>query len=368
MKRLLYVLKNYSLLGLLILPLSFAHAAKFHVVKKDGTSFSVSKRGKTKNLRAGEYVYFGDEVLVEESSSLSLLGPNDFFVHLNGGSHLQFDFEGFKLLKGSVWLQQRNKRNGEQYLETSNSLVKFYQGDVIVEYSDVKEKTNVFVLNGSALVSNLFDKFKNVGLSGGEFTFVHKDHDEGRPRLATLIGKESFIELRGHFAKVTPLEKGGMIEMYQPKKKNNGNLGELNREIASLDESKIPEVKLQEKVHENHGGSLVITSEMKKKWHLERNPPKLKPKRKIYPKRKIMVYGQGVNKVKQEDVKVKTQRMPASVIEDQSSDFLEAVKPQYNAPIEPMKFKKPIAPAANNPADSFLQQLQQIEESETEVY
>lgn len=108
MKKLLSALRNYSFLGLLILPVNFAFAAKFQVIKNDGNAFSVTKRGKTKMLKPGEYLYYGDEVLVEESASVSLLGPNDFFIHINGGSHFQFDFEGYKLLKGSVWLQHIN--------------------------------------------------------------------------------------------------------------------------------------------------------------------------------------------------------------------------------------------------------------------
>ncbi|MCB9091654.1 MAG: hypothetical protein H6621_08530 [Halobacteriovoraceae bacterium] len=227
---------------ILILTLSTAaqaYASKFQVLELKGYGFSVSKTGSTKTLKKGEYVYFGDEILVEENSSLSLLGPFDQMLNLQGGSHLKLDYQSYKLIKGSAWIQHKSSKYGSLYFETANALVTVNEGDTIIQYSEQSEKTHVFVLNGNAELSNVYDKYKVAALEDGEFSFIQKDYNDGRPRIATLIGKDSFYKLKRGFPSVKPLSKGGIGEMYAEKKSHSTSeeIQQISQSLANLDNS-----------------------------------------------------------------------------------------------------------------------------------
>lgn len=309
MKKLLLSLKNFSL-GLCIFFSWNCFAVKFQLIKKNGQSFSVSKLGDTRSVRTGEFFFYGDEVFLEQGASLSLMGPDDIIFHLSDGGHLKLGFETFSLLNGSLWIQSPGKNNKAIHLETSNAKFKFFKGDAIIQYSDINEKTNAFVFSGHAVLSNFFDKYKMVTLRDGEFSFFDENQEEGRPRTATLIGKESFKNIKSKFAQIQPLKKGGVFEMLSTKQVD---LGQMNREIASLDSGSTA----VEEVETPKNKILFIPARSKVK------------KKKVKSLVPVRVFARKQNN---SNKKIEKSRVPASSVEkniksDLNSDsFLEALK------------------------------------------
>lgn len=371
MKRSLLILNNKLLviLSLLIFCLP-SFARKYQVVQLGGEVFSIDKAARTRTVKTGQYVHVGDELLVEDSSKVTLLGPGDLLLHLKGGSQVRFGLETYQLMKGTTWVQHMNKKAGLVIFETANAEVEVKEGDSIIKYSETQERTDVFTLSGMSKVSHLFDKVKHETLVDGEFSFLSKKNN-WVPRRPTLIGKDSFVDLKQQFAGVSPLKRN-LDELYK-NRANSDELKQMNRSIASLDEQpyvreeKKLETSKRKHVIRDHGEYLFISSKLKK-------VAKKKKKKKKKKKAKLRVFGQLDTLIVPEitapapaPIQVAprpapaAQRMPASV-----PDFVESYTPTpvYDNPFPQQDF----SPSGDDPGDTFLQQLQNIEEDKTKIY
>ncbi len=198
MKTSLTKLKSSLFFSLLVFGVTAFAKPVAQVTEVKGQVFAVSPDGTTKTLKLNDHVEEKTEIMVVEDASITL---NDYFdatYHLVTGSHLKFFNKSVQLKKGKAWIQSLNSRH-PLGLVTANGMVDYWKGEFIVTFDQASSKTQVLVVNGEVEVSNVLDRNMKYTLTGGTFTMIDPDVENGVPRAPTKVGLNSLNSAMAEF-------------------------------------------------------------------------------------------------------------------------------------------------------------------------
>lgn len=170
-----------------------------------GTAFATHK-GQTKILQVGDHIHRESEVFTEIGAQLSLNDYYDHVYHLSGGGHITMYNNLVELSEGYFWVQslKYDPLHGPLRVTTANAIVENTQGESIISFDGHSGKTQLLAIKGSFVFKNAQMEMKNLTLSEGQFSFIHNEHEDGRPRKPTPIGYASYKKVTGLFDGVQP--------------------------------------------------------------------------------------------------------------------------------------------------------------------
>lgn len=187
-------------------PIQVAYGKIIAVVSSlQGKAFTTYK-GQTKILKVGDHIQREAEVFTEIGGQLSLNDYYDHVYHLAGGGHIALYNNLVELREGYFWVQslKYDPLHGPLRVTTANSVVENREGECIVSFDGHSGKTQLLAIKGDFVFKNALMEMKNLTLGEGQFSFIHNDHEEGRPRKATPIGYSSYQKVTGLFGGVQP--------------------------------------------------------------------------------------------------------------------------------------------------------------------
>lgn len=166
----------------------------------------ISYKGKTRELRKGDAIEVGSEIVVENHGQVSFTDNADHRFHLGNASSASVTAKSIELRAGDLWFQSLNK-NDDYQIQTANAVVSYQGGEAILSYDSVKGKTQLMVINSMMKLSNLRAPELNLSVAEGLFSFIDNAYDEGAPRDPTPVGEKTFGQLTALFKGITPMDK-----------------------------------------------------------------------------------------------------------------------------------------------------------------
>lgn len=225
-------MKILFLLLLSIMSSSVFSKTVARVINISGNAFLFSSEVKAMQLSYGSKVEDLSEVMVEDGSTLSLVNDLGHIIHVNGGSLVKF-YKGITELKnGYVWVKVRNNSN-KGSLNTTNSIVRYNQGQFIYSFDNLTGKTQLLVLSGDVELSNVVESQLKVKVASGHFSLIDQSYNNGLPRAPTKIGLDSYKSLKGVFANFKNLENSKFDKMLGIKNKTNRKIASVNDQFSS---------------------------------------------------------------------------------------------------------------------------------------
>lgn len=209
--------------SLLVLLLSFSTSAFAKTVARvleiNGNAFVFYGKKDSKKLFYGDKIEDMSEVMVDDSSFVSLKDEYGRVFHLAGGTYVKMFNSLVELKNGNVWVSS-TKNTNFGVINSVNSIAKFTQGQFIYSFDNVSGKSQVLVLTGDVTFSNVVESNLKVEVPAGHFSFVDQTLANGLPRGATRVGLSSYKQVKSLFNEVKGLEKtsfdkalfGGKIE------------------------------------------------------------------------------------------------------------------------------------------------------------
>jgi hypothetical protein len=214
-----------TLTQLLIQTSGFAQDIIARVSEVSGDAFVFESTISSKALKYGDKLRLGAEVMVDDSSYITLIDEIDNIYHISGGSHLSFSKGGLIIKNGKVWVKANGKKMSE--LEALHSNIQFHEGEFIVDTNNLDNKTQVMVMTGNVNFYNPLEPTLITNIDAGQFSFVNPSFQSGIPREATRIGVESYKTLKLAFADIKSTIKYKVDLMPLEKKK-------AKRSVASV--------------------------------------------------------------------------------------------------------------------------------------
>lgn len=194
--------KNKMKSLLLILPflsLSNLWAKDFGVITNlSGHAFLFSHGKLTKELKGGDFIQDGTEVMLADDSTLSLKDMNGHHFFLAAGSQIAVFNSIVEIKSGHLWVISSNNKNSF-IIQTPNAQVRYQQGQFVTSYDASSAKTQVLVLDGEAYLANSLDPQLGVTVGPGKFSIIDPTHRNGLPRMTAQVGIASYKELRSQF-------------------------------------------------------------------------------------------------------------------------------------------------------------------------
>jgi hypothetical protein len=103
-----------------------------------------------------------------------------------------------QLKKGKTWIQATNSRF-PLAVTTANAHADFFKGEFIISFDQTSAKSQILVVNGDVEFSNVLDKNMKYVVSGGNFTFIDPELENGLPRTPTKVGLNSLTSAMAEF-------------------------------------------------------------------------------------------------------------------------------------------------------------------------
>ncbi|MBT6326778.1 MAG: hypothetical protein HOJ35_12485 [Bdellovibrionales bacterium] len=261
-----------------------------------GKVFTVFQ-GKTTIAKKGDSIEEFSEFITEVGAKLIFTDYFDHEVSLAGSGHISFIQNYIELKRGYLSLKALEP-NREVILETANAKALFQGGETILSYDSAQRKTQALVVRGKLEFANMEDDFSAISLNDHEFSFVHKEFNNGVPRRASLIGKSSYKKIVSLFS-----DEKILMEKIVETKKSKINQA-LSRKPASISNL-------------NTVGKLTLIKEKVKKV-VKKKIVRQKIKRKVN-KIKVNIF----NFTKKEEIA----RAPASISQEEQN-FKKSLKTQ----------------------------------------
>ncbi|MBC7427273.1 MAG: hypothetical protein H7336_01595 [Bacteriovorax sp.] len=198
--------KFLTTLAVLALPAisSAAGTSYGRIVDIKGSGF-ISYEGQTHEMKKGETINNGSELIIEHSGQVTFTDNADHRFHLGNSSSVAVDAGKVELRSGDVWVQSINSSE-EAELTSANAKVNYKGGEAILSYDSVKGKTQLMVINGLMKFSNLRAAELNLTVAEGNFSFVDQKFEEGMPRDPTPVGQITYGQLTAMFKGVAPMD------------------------------------------------------------------------------------------------------------------------------------------------------------------
>lgn len=196
-------------LSLFILSLLMTNAFAENIIARvsevSGDAFVFQSSFDSKVLSYGDKLRIGVEVMVDDSSHITLVDEIDNIYHVSGGSHLSFSKNGIIIKNGKVWIKANGKKTSE--LEALHSSIQFKEGQFIVDTDNLNDKTQVMVMTGHVNFYNPLEPTLITKIDSGQFSFISPKFESGIPRMATRIGMESYKTLKLAFSNIESTNK-----------------------------------------------------------------------------------------------------------------------------------------------------------------
>lgn len=196
----------------------------------------ISYKGKTREMRKGDAIEVGSEIVIENHGQVSFTDNADHRFHLGNASSASVTAKSIELRAGDLWFQSLNK-NDDYQIQTANAVVNYQGGEAILSYDSVKGKTQLMVINSMMKLSNLRAPELNLSVAEGLFSFIDNAYDEGAPRDPTPVGEKTFGQLTALFKGITPMDKNsaGIFKNHEKgHEKEEITKVESHRAIASV--------------------------------------------------------------------------------------------------------------------------------------
>lgn len=222
-------------LSLLVISFQASHAKVVaRVIEAKGNSFVFMGKD-VRTLNYGSSIEDLSEIMVEDSSALSIVNNAGQVFHIRGGSLVKV-YEGLLELKnGNVW--GTSEVDAPYIISTPNSIAKYTDGEFIASFDNITGKSQLLVLIGKMKFSNALDPNLNTLVQAGQFSLVDQNYENGLPRNPTKVGLKSFKETKKLFSAFKVLDKTKIEKMLWGKKNSP------KRSIASVDERKLSRAK-----------------------------------------------------------------------------------------------------------------------------
>ncbi len=173
------------------------------VLDVGGNSFVFDSRGQSQQLRFGSKIYDMSEVMVDDSSYLTVLDQSDNIHHLAGGTYAKFFNNLLEIKNGYVWTSAKNPA----FINTINSVISYKGGQFITSVNSSALKTQVLSLTASPKLASSLEPNLSIDVPSGHFSFIDQTYEKGLPRRPTRVGLNSYKSIKGLFANVKGLEK-----------------------------------------------------------------------------------------------------------------------------------------------------------------
>ena len=186
----------------------YAKKKKLGVVEEVWGNVFLVEEGKTKQLRAGDYLYDFSEVMTEEGAQVSFSDYYDHQFHLAGSGHIKMMNKIVELVRGYMWVQSYRPTKIPFSIQTANSTIKYYDGEAIVSFDGLGGKSQIMVLKGDFKMGNILHKVRHfdVVVADGEFSSIDNEFNGGNPRATTPVGYQSFQKVLSLFTGIKPLD------------------------------------------------------------------------------------------------------------------------------------------------------------------
>jgi hypothetical protein len=307
----------------------FASEAQFgRVVDIKGEGF-ISHAGKTREIRKGESIEVGAEIVIEHKGQVTFTDNADHRYHLGNASSASVSATEVELRGGDLWFQSLNKSDSYK-VKSANAAVEYSGGEAILSYDSVKGKTQLMVINGMMKLSNLRASELNLNVSEGHFSFIDNAYDEGAPRDPTPVGEKTYGQLVGLFTGVTPMDKNSaaIFKDHPKEHAKSEHSEEGSRAIASVSEVAPKESKKESKkknddtkMIEEYKSSLFAKSTSKKVVTNKVSTVKVEKIKATVEKLVVHIYGQSsvptVAFRTEASASVSKSRAPASVLDQE---------------------------------------------------
>ena len=257
-----------------------------------GSGF-ISFQGKTREIRKGDSIELGSEIVIEHHGQVTFTDNADHRFHLGNASSVSVNSKSLELRSGDLWFQSLNK-NDDYKISTANALINYQGGEAILSYDTVKGKTQLMVINGVMKLSNLRAPDLNLSVSEGHFSFIDNAYDEGAPRDPTAVGEKTYGELVSLFSGVAPMDKNSVTIFKNQEKSEHGTaIPKTGRTVASVaSEKEDNKFQIDQKVIEEYKHTLFDKSKSKKGVTNKLSTSKVGGKKVASEKMVIHIYGQ----------------------------------------------------------------------------
>mgnify|MGYP000144378935 CR=1 FL=1 len=172
------------------------------VLEVKGNAFAFTGGKNPRVLKYGDQVEDLSDVMVEDSSQLSLVNTEGDVMHITGGTLLKVYKKNIELKAGQIWTVAKSRGN----ITTTNAVAEYRDGQFVTSFDNISGKTQVLVITGDVKVANVLEPALYTNVSAGQFSLVDPKYENNLPRTPTKVGKESFQKLRGEFASFETLD------------------------------------------------------------------------------------------------------------------------------------------------------------------
>ncbi|MBF0299432.1 MAG: hypothetical protein HQK51_11975 [Oligoflexia bacterium] len=192
--------------------LSNVAANEFYAYSVKGHVFATKDNDVTE-LKVGDKIEDLSEISTEENAHITLITKEERSkFHLAGAGQVKLLNRIIELKRGQMWVQvtkevaTKNEYDGEGgdsgvkgSIHTANSITRYGKGEAILSYDHLTGKSQILVLSGKFVFSNLIQDDFRTKVDSGFFSFVAQDYNEGRPRPPTPIGYASYQKITSFF-------------------------------------------------------------------------------------------------------------------------------------------------------------------------
>ncbi|MEX0798149.1 MAG: hypothetical protein WD025_01815 [Bacteriovoracaceae bacterium] len=209
------------------------------VLEIEGNAFAFDSDGRSKQLGFGSRIYDLSEVMVDDSSRVSVIDSSENVHHLSGGTYAKFFNKLLEIKNGHVWTVAKGE--SPAMINTVNSVVYFNQGQFITSVNNADLKTQVLALTGEPKLASSLEPGLSIVVPAGHFSFIDQDYEQGLPRNPTRVGLNSYQKIKTVFSGVEGLKnesfEKSLLERPSSIAKNIAKRHVSKREIASVEKA-----------------------------------------------------------------------------------------------------------------------------------
>ena len=318
-----------TLFAILFSSASYANIVA-RVVGAEGNAFVFESNGKSKRLSFGSRIYDMAEIMVDDTSYVSILDSSGNMHHLAGGTYAKFYNQMLELKNGYVWTVA--KGDSPVMLNTLNSIVRCSSGQFITAVDSNELKTQILALTGDAKLSSSLEPELAIDVPAGHFSFIDQSYESGLPRAPTRVGLKSYQKMRAEFAAIKSLEKSGFEKAFGQPSTTSRGIASVKPEVSASQRGKIIFIK-------SVNGARKPASVEKKTTAMEYYQNMMQEKKRHTPKRphlgkaQVRHFGFGFSKSEPVPEKVKEQGIVIKPITVQEVEMKAARVPASASPV-----------------------------------
>ena len=182
----------YRFLTLVLLGMSSV-AYGVTITSLKGNVFVILPQGKVQEAHYGQKLPDMTEIMTDETSQVAWRDEAGNFYQLAASGHIRFLNQIIELQQGNLWLKVTQPTSAS--VQTANSVVDFKKADGIISYDGESSRTQVLATQGQFVLSNILVPEAQEVIGAGQFSFLEPSYENGMPRVATNVGKNSYKKM-----------------------------------------------------------------------------------------------------------------------------------------------------------------------------